>query len=99
MDAEKLQDTKEHRVVPPSPQSSVHEKENYSGADDPIGQEPQRIEDYDAEAKAAVASAAPPGSAPTPGQGHVNDLSSVPNGGFRAWLQVVGAFMLFFNTW
>lgn len=25
--------------------------------------------------------------------------SEVPNGGFAAWLQVVGAFCLFFNTW
>ncbi len=31
--------------------------------------------------------------------GHVNDLSSVPNGGLKAWLQVAGAFVLFFNTW
>jgi hypothetical protein len=31
--------------------------------------------------------------------GHVNDLSSVPDGGLRAWLQVAGAFVLFFNTW
>jgi hypothetical protein len=32
-------------------------------------------------------------------RGHVNDLSSVPNGGLQAWLQVAGAFVLFFNTW
>lgn len=25
--------------------------------------------------------------------------SEVPNGGFKAWLQVAGAFCLFFNTW
>lgn len=25
--------------------------------------------------------------------------SPVPNGGLQAWLQVVGAFMIFFNTW
>ncbi|KAF2843427.1 MFS general substrate transporter [Patellaria atrata CBS 101060] len=30
---------------------------------------------------------------------HANDTSSIPNGGLRAWLQVVGAFVLFFNTW
>ena len=29
----------------------------------------------------------------------VNNISSIPNGGFRAWLQVVGVFFLFFNTW
>ncbi|KAM5344939.1 hypothetical protein ACJ41O_010801 [Fusarium nematophilum] len=27
------------------------------------------------------------------------DLSSVPNGGLLAWLQVAGSFMLYFNTW
>jgi hypothetical protein len=31
--------------------------------------------------------------------GHVNDISSVPNGGLRAWLQVAGSFVLFFHTW
>ncbi|KAF2673244.1 MFS general substrate transporter [Microthyrium microscopicum] len=30
---------------------------------------------------------------------HVNDIGSVPNGGLTAWLQVAGAFTLFFNTW
>jgi hypothetical protein len=29
----------------------------------------------------------------------VNNVSSIPNGGLRAWLQVVGVFFLFFNTW
>lgn len=29
----------------------------------------------------------------------VNDLSKIPNGGLRAWLQVLGSFFLFFNTW
>lgn len=26
-------------------------------------------------------------------------LSAIPDGGVTAWLQVLGAFMLFFNTW
>jgi hypothetical protein len=39
-------------------------------------------------------------AAPQPKKGaDVNDLSSVPNGGMMAWLQVVGAFSLFFNSW
>jgi hypothetical protein len=25
--------------------------------------------------------------------------SSIPNGGFNAWLQVAGSFMLFYNSW
>ena len=29
----------------------------------------------------------------------VNDLSKIPNGGIRAWLQVLGSFFLFMNTW
>ncbi|KAF2190959.1 MFS general substrate transporter [Zopfia rhizophila CBS 207.26] len=29
----------------------------------------------------------------------VNNVSSIPNGGLRAWLQVLGAFFLFFNSW
>lgn len=32
-------------------------------------------------------------------QPSVNNVSSIPNGGLRAWLQVVGAFFLFFNSW
>jgi hypothetical protein len=26
-------------------------------------------------------------------------LNPPPNGGLKAWVQVVGAFMLFFNSW
>lgn len=29
----------------------------------------------------------------------VNNYASIPNGGLVAWLQVAGAFALFFNTW
>lgn len=29
----------------------------------------------------------------------VNNIKSVPNGGLTAWLQVLGSFFLFFNTW
>lgn len=29
----------------------------------------------------------------------VDDGSSVPNGGLKAWLQVLGTFFIFFNTW
>jgi hypothetical protein len=99
MNTEKLEDIKDHDI-PLSPQSSVHEEEKSSAADVPIAQESQPIQDYDTEAKAAAeAATVPPGSAPTSRQGNINDLNSVPNGGARAWLQVVGAFMLFFNTW
>ena len=29
----------------------------------------------------------------------IHNTSSVPNGGLQAWLQVLGAFFLFFNSW
>ncbi|KAI6905800.1 MFS general substrate transporter [Hortaea werneckii] len=29
----------------------------------------------------------------------INNIKAVPNGGLKAWLQVVGAFFLFWNTW
>ena len=29
----------------------------------------------------------------------VQNVSAVPNGGFKAWLQVAGSFFLAFNTW
>jgi hypothetical protein len=30
---------------------------------------------------------------------NVHDMSSVPNGGLGAWLQVLGGFFILFNTW
>jgi predicted MFS family arabinose efflux permease len=29
----------------------------------------------------------------------VNNFASIPNGGLKAWLQVLGSFFLFFNSW
>lgn len=29
----------------------------------------------------------------------VNNIAAIPNGGLTAWLQVLGAFFLFFNSW
>jgi len=29
----------------------------------------------------------------------VNNISSIPNGGLKAWLQVAGSFVLMLNTW
>jgi hypothetical protein len=49
------------------------------------------------EQKAHDAEAAPPPAGNA--RGDANDMSSVPNGGTRAWLQVVGSFFLFFNSW
>jgi len=46
----------------------------------------------------ANAPAAPNSAAPKPA-GPPGPPFSVPDGGIRAWLQVLGGFMLFFNTW
>lgn len=29
----------------------------------------------------------------------VNNVAAIPNGGTKAWLQVLGAWVLFFNSW
>lgn len=34
-----------------------------------------------------------------PAKPSANTASAIPNGGLNAWLQVLGGFMLFFNTW
>lgn len=34
-----------------------------------------------------------------PSKASVNNVASIPNGGLAAWLQVAGAFALFFNSW
>ncbi|KAJ4305390.1 hypothetical protein N0V90_000921 [Kalmusia sp. IMI 367209] len=36
---------------------------------------------------------------PVKSQPSVNNAAAIPNGGLTAWLQVLGAFFLFFNTW
>jgi hypothetical protein len=66
-----------------SPVESVHDP-----TDDPIETAARAEEGFDGgklEKKATKAS--------------VNNVSSIPNGGLRAWLQVAGVFFLFFNTW
>lgn len=40
--------------------------------------------------------AAEPSKKPTT---YANDIAAIPNGGVKAWLQALGAFFLFFNTW
>jgi hypothetical protein len=101
MEPEKRLEEKTDAPIPASSQSSLHEDEKLSTADSPENQTLGQPVKDDVESKAALSPAGIPSSAPTakPSQGHVNDLSSVPNGGLRAWLQVAGAFMLFFNSW
>jgi hypothetical protein len=102
MDPEKQREDKLDAPIPASSQSSLHEDEKLSTTESPeVQAQAQPVQQDDVESKAALGSAATSEPAPIakPAHGHVNDLSSVPNGGLRAWLQVAGAFMLFFNTW
>lgn len=41
----------------------------------------------------------PPQQTPAVEEKKPTGAGPVPNGGLKAWLQVLGAFMLFFNTW
>lgn len=36
---------------------------------------------------------------PSKSRPSINNAAAIPNGGLTAWLQVLGAFFLFFNTW
>lgn len=53
------------------------------------GEQSPAIVDDDAEAAA-------PAPAPAPA---ASPQSQIPNGGLQAWLQVLGAHLLFFNSW
>lgn len=80
-----------------------------------ISNEDGRREDIDAEKlddKPQEVHEAGPGSSPAaldsstrpqldraPTKASVNNVSAIPNGGLQAWLQVLGAWILFFNSW
>jgi hypothetical protein len=53
--------------------------------------EPKNLETGE---QSAVIDAPAPAPAPAPSQ-----QSQIPNGGLQAWLQVLGAHLLFFNSW
>ena len=36
---------------------------------------------------------------PSKSRPSINNAAAIPNGGLTAWLQVLGAFFLFFNSW
>jgi hypothetical protein len=36
---------------------------------------------------------------PSKSRPSINNAAAMPNGGLTAWLQVLGAFFLFFNSW
>lgn len=52
----------------------------------------------DIEAKEAHPNGVPePETQPAPAK--PDPASEIPNGGLKAWLQVLGSFLLFLNTW
>ena len=74
----------------------LDDKEEKSNDSSLADEENSRPDDHEGEhdvedaTEADEKSAAPPKS---------NDPGPPPNGGLKAWLQVLGGFMLFFNTW
>lgn len=51
------------------------------------------------EALDAEANITPEDLQPPQGSDKFEDPGPPPNGGLKAWLQVLGSFMLFFNSW
>jgi hypothetical protein len=60
--------------------------------------EPKTLEAGGEQSPATVddAEVAAPTAAPAPA---ASQQSQIPNGGLQAWLQVLGAHLLFFNSW
>ena len=86
---------------PSSPRSLAEEREpveeSYEEKDGESQESPPLDEESrDREGDGGVISKVPSKAA---SKASVNNVASIPNGGLRAWLQVLGAFMLFFNTW
>jgi len=90
--------------VPDSSVDSLHEgKASVEERHDAqIPAAPQQPDDVEKQLSSSNEPQLHNGQAPAPVAptgAHVNDLSSIPNGGAVAWMQVAGAFSLFFNTW
>jgi hypothetical protein len=93
--SEKVAD-EEKRNVPVDDTLKTHSIDDVEkgglGSNEVIASEPPATQEATGDAPPAVA-------APQGGRAHVADVSSIPNGGLKAWLQVLGSFFLFFNTW
>ena len=85
-DAEKQQ---QHHHLPSGNTSSHTLSNSDLGKEVPVSQNAEPHSEKPA--VAAAPPAGPPGGPP--------GMSPPPNGGTTAWLQVVGSWMLFFNTW
>lgn len=81
--------------------SPVHEgardRESEGMRDHDSDREPESATSKDEEKETPPAEAAPEPNAKPPQPGPPG--GPPPNGGLTAWLQVVGSWMLFFNTW
>jgi peptidoglycan hydrolase-like protein with peptidoglycan-binding domain len=62
---------------------------SYKDEEKSIGEESAVRAPQSSDGQAATPTAASPPTSPGP----------IPNGGLQAWLQVLGAWILFFNTW
>lgn len=79
------------KPVSASVHSSGDDEDSKRAADAPVAANEALPEKTDNEVEKAAA--------PKPPQASVNDAAAIPNGGTQAWLQVLGAFFLFFNSW
>lgn len=88
-----------HESTHPSPLSSQKSNGSLAIRDAPV-EEPQEKphvtqDDHVVEDEAKDGG----GLVPVKSKHSVRDTGSIPNGGLWAWLQVVGAFFLLFNSW
>lgn len=66
------------------------DKEKATGHDDTDQDSPNFLSEIDEET--AIDGSSPP-------QFHPAKPAAPPNGGLKAWLQVLGSFFIYFNTW
>ncbi|KAL5378822.1 hypothetical protein DPSP01_008862 [Paraphaeosphaeria sporulosa] len=70
---------------------SIHSSQQQEAPQDAIQEKEQQVIE---ESEKPGAPLEPSKSRPS-----INNAAAIPNGGVTAWLQVVGAFFLFFNSW
>lgn len=70
------------------------DKEKPAGVDDAYGQDSPAILSEIDEESAVDGARTPPGKPPA-----AKPAAAPPNGGLTAWMQVLGSFFIYFNTW